>query len=244
MIRVASDLHTEFHADQGLTVARELTDGLDSTDVLVLAGDIAAASGIGEVLALFAKQTAASIVFVTGNHEFYGGDRAGVLASIQAAERAHPNLHWLDHTVVTIGGQRFLGTPLWFRQDPRAPKWAMNDFVAIRGFENWVYTENRRALDFLRAELQAGDVVVSHHLPAEASVVARYRGSPLNAFFVCDVSPLIREREPALWIHGHTHDSLDYRLGATRVVCNPFGYAPSDLNHAFRIRDLDLTQSR
>ena len=31
-----------------------------------------------------------------------------------------------------------------------------------------------------------------------------------------------------LWIHGHTHDSCDYRLGdsrrSVRVVCNPRGY--------------------
>jgi hypothetical protein len=25
-------------------------------------------------------------------------------------------------------------------------------------------------------------------------------------------------------MHGHTHDSADYRVGETRVVCNPRGY--------------------
>jgi Icc-related predicted phosphoesterase len=29
---------------------------------------------------------------------------------------------------------------------------------------------------------------------------------------------------PALWLHGHTHGSCDYKLGDTRVVCNPMGY--------------------
>ena len=29
----------------------------------------------------------------------------------------------------------------------------------------------------------------------------------------------------ALWVHGHTHDSFDYKVnGHTRVVCNPRGY--------------------
>jgi calcineurin-like phosphoesterase family protein len=27
-----------------------------------------------------------------------------------------------------------------------------------------------------------------------------------------------------LWIHGHTHDSFDYQVHGTRVVCNPRGY--------------------
>jgi hypothetical protein len=36
-----------------------------------------------------------------------------------------------------------------------------------------------------------------------------------------------------LWIHGHTHESFDYVVNGTRVVCNPRGYAPRDLNPAF-----------
>ena len=27
-----------------------------------------------------------------------------------------------------------------------------------------------------------------------------------------------------LWTHGHTHEDFDYRIGSTRVVCNPRGY--------------------
>jgi hypothetical protein len=33
-----------------------------------------------------------------------------------------------------------------------------------------------------------------------------------------------------LWIHGHTHDSFDYLLNGTRIVCNPRGYARSGVN--------------
>lgn len=28
-----------------------------------------------------------------------------------------------------------------------------------------------------------------------------------------------------MWLHGHVHDSFDYRVGRCRVVCNPRGYA-------------------
>jgi hypothetical protein len=27
-----------------------------------------------------------------------------------------------------------------------------------------------------------------------------------------------------LWVHGHTHSSFDYKLGKTRIICNPRGY--------------------
>ena len=38
----------------------------------------------------------------------------------------------------------------------------------------------------------------------------------------------------ALWIHGHKHESFDYEVNGTRVVCNPRGYAPNALNPDFR----------
>jgi len=32
---------------------------------------------------------------------------------------------------------------------------------------------------------------------------------------------------PTLWLHGHVHKCLDYRVGNCRVVCNPRGYKHS-----------------
>ena len=29
---------------------------------------------------------------------------------------------------------------------------------------------------------------------------------------------------PVLWVHGHTHQSFDYRVRSCRIVCNPRGY--------------------
>ena len=43
---------------------------------------------------------------------------------------------------------------------------------------------------------------------------------------------------PALWVHGHTHTSHDYRVGRCRIVCNPRGYQTATMalpeNRAFR----------
>ena len=50
------------------------------------------------------------------------------------------------------------------------------------------------------------------------------RGYPRNRFFLCDVDDLIRRAAPALWVHGHTHASIDTQVGSTRIVCNPLGY--------------------
>jgi predicted phosphodiesterase len=233
-LQLLSDLHFEFHADGG----REFVAALDPTgvDVLVLAGDIATLSGLGQALHAFCERYAdARVVYVHGNHEFYGTDRGAVLDASARASQANPNLAWLDGSGVEVQGHQILGAPLWFREDAAAKPYRrmMNDFSQIREFESWVYAENARAQGFLERELQAGDIVVTHHLPSARSIAPEFEGGPLNAFFLCDLEPLIVERKPALWLHGHTHASTDYQVGATRVVCNPFGYAGHELNPAF-----------
>lgn len=68
-------------------------------------------------------------------------------------------------------------------------------------------------------------VVVTHHAPSPQSIPLRFAGSPLNANFVSDAEWLLQGRRARLWIHGHLHDSFDYEVDGTRVVCNPRGYA-------------------
>jgi Icc-related predicted phosphoesterase len=72
----------------------------------------------------------------------------------------------------------------------------------------------------------AGPVVVAtHHLPSLRSVAERYRNDPVTAGFASRLDPIIA-RGPAVWAHGHTHDSCLWRArGGTLVVCNPAGYA-------------------
>ena len=67
-------------------------------------------------------------------------------------------------------------------------------------------------------------VVVTHHAPAWASVAERYRTDRVTAAYASDLSALILATQPALWVHGHIHTPSDYRMGATRVICNPHGY--------------------
>ena len=232
-IQVISDVHFEFHADAGASFVGSLDPR--GVDVLVVAGDLAVGEGIGPALDFLCERFAKSVVvYVHGNHEFYRSPREKVVALTRAACGRHRNLRWLDAMLVEIQGVRFLGAPLWFARADAAPKMEMNDFHQIPKFESWVYTQNARAVEFLDHEMREGDVVVTHHLPAPACVAPAYAGSPLNAFFLCDLEALMIAKRPALWIHGHTHSSVDVMVGATRIVCNPFGYAGYHPNPAFQ----------
>jgi Icc-related predicted phosphoesterase len=236
-LQLLSDLHFEFHRDGG----RSFANSLDPTgiDVLVLAGDIAVAEGLPPALTLLCGRFRdAAVVYVHGNHEFYGSDRNSVLDITKRTQAENPNLVWLDSSGVQLSGFNFLGAPLWFPPstvDERL-KHAMNDFSAIDDFESWVYEENARALAFFDRQLRPGDIVVTHHLPSQRCVAPRFAGHPLNPFFVCDLTGLIMERRPRLWLHGHSHASVHTQIGETTVLCNPFGYAVEEMNPEFSDR--------
>lgn len=68
--------------------------------------------------------------------------------------------------------------------------------------------------------------VVSHHLPSYQSVPVIYRESVLNPAYASNLDKFILNysHKIKLWMHGHTHDKLDYTIDQTRITCNPRGY--------------------
>ena len=77
-------------------------------------------------------------------------------------------------------------------------------------------------------------VVVTHHAPSSRSVHPRYARDQLTPAFASSLEMMMDGERAALWVHGHMHDSFDYEIYGTRVVCNPRGYAPNALNPEFR----------
>jgi Icc-related predicted phosphoesterase len=66
-------------------------------------------------------------------------------------------------------------------------------------------------------------VVVTHHAPSQRSLNPLY-SDPMAAAYATHLDALVEESGVPLWIHGHTHHCVDYRLGRTRVVANQRGY--------------------
>jgi Icc-related predicted phosphoesterase len=235
-IQVASDLHLELHADGG----RGFIQGLDSSgvDVLVLAGDIMSARFFTQVKDLFARlaDKYAQVFYVPGNHELWLSRPEEAMTLLGNAVTSFSNVAMLNNQVINFNGRRFIGGPMWFPQWSPLNDYAstqMPDFDQIVDFAPWVVAENRKFQKFMQANLKINDIVLTHYLPSYKSVAPKYQGAATNAFFVCEMDQLIHEKKPALWIHGHTHESFDYQLSSTRIVCNPFGY-PKMLNHNYK----------
>ncbi len=243
-LRILSDLHLEF---------RDWRPPEVDCDVVVLAGDI----HVGTAALPWARRVFGArraIVYVPGNHEYYGGQRDLVTGALRAAA-ADFGIHVLDGDEVVIDGVRFLGATLWtdFELDGRRPidvsramdvaRKAMPDYQIVRqrpgvpmapGDTREVHLEQRAWLAARLAVPFAGStVVVTHHLPRRESIHPKYAQSAINPAFATDLSALCRGPVVDLWIHGHTHESFDYETDGTRVVCNPRGYLPGEPNPGF-----------
>jgi len=234
-IQVLSDIHTEFHTDSG---EQFITGYLrpKGVDVLIIAGDIGVDDSLIYSLELISKHYKnAAVLYVPGNHDFYNSDFPNILNNLSVLESSIDNLFVLNNKMVTIDGVNFVGSPLWFRKKKDYKKHAsmLNDFNLIKNFEDRVFKENRKCLNFLNWHTTQDSVVITHHVPTAKSTPARYVGDPVNMFFLCDMEKLIKERKPKLWVHGHTHDSFNYMLEKTHVVCNPLGYVGRQVNAEF-----------
>lgn len=216
-------------------------------DVVILAGDVARPQ---QAMA-WARQFNGPVIYIPGNHEYYGGSLSGTLASLRELAK-DSQVHVLERDELRLGGVRFLGCTLW--TDFRLPateaeretsmtmaRELVRDFSRIRlddmgdalftpEWSRQVFDESVAWLEKKFTEPFDGvTVVVSHHAPSRGSINPKYEGSPLNACFVSDIEAHLRRWNAPLWIHGHLHDSYDYTVGQTRVLCNPRGYVRNDV---------------
>ncbi|SDL61808.1 Predicted phosphoesterase [Modicisalibacter muralis] len=234
-LRVLSDLHLE-HFDE----ERVLPDV--AADAVILAGDIH--SGTQGLAWAASRFDGIPILYVPGNHEFYG-KCVPTLRMELAAEAERLGIHLLDNRSLTLGGARFHGTTLWtdflLYADQRGHDPAlseemalrlMTDFRVIEQREGQVFTtaESRRlhaeALTWLDAELahpfDGPRVVISHHAPLAECIPSRYQGDILSPAFASHLPHLMGRMD--LWIHGHVHEPVDREVMGTHVLANPGGY--------------------
>lgn len=237
-LRIVSDLHFEFHADAGATLAEELAQG--DFEALVVAGDLSNHDGLATALATLCGAIAPRrLIYVLGNHEGYGGRWQSARSRAERLQRQLRNLAFLEQSIVTLDGHRFIGCTLWYRhsEQPEPLDRHMADFSEIRDIREFLPKTATASVAYLRATVRPGDIVITHHLPHPRSIGQKFAESPINGYFLHDVSDLVEFGGAALWVHGHTHVSCDYEVGATRVLCNPFGYAgrvPGEPNPDFR----------
>jgi Icc-related predicted phosphoesterase len=247
-IHIVSDLHLEF-GEYDLPIV--------NCDCVVLAGDVSTKHhGLAWIRKRF---TSVPVVYVCGNHEFYG-DRYPRLMDVIRESSNGSNVSFLENNFVTIGGIHFFGCTLWtdmalhgdWRTGAAESNGAMNDYKRVRnsarGYKRLSAADTRLAhmasLEAIRSFFASHDprrsVVVTHHAPSIRSLPEHRRADLVSCAYASHLDDFIAEYQPDLWIHGHIHHSSDYWIGKTRVIANPRAY-PDAPNPSF-VPDLTITR--
>jgi Icc-related predicted phosphoesterase len=233
-VKYISDLHLEFAPldDQPLA----------DVDVLVLAGDITIKNRVDWINEQ--AERFEHVIYVTGNHEYYKSNISNTDEYL--ADDLDPRIHFLQNSSVKIEDIWFHGSTLWTDMGTPADEYfiskGMSDFSVIRHGPDYrkfrpldAKLLHHESMMYLKKNVKEGDVVITHHAPSFKSSPEHFIGTPLNPAFATDLSSFIMDYKPKYWIHGHMHNTSDYRIAGTNVLCNPRGYHPMELNKEFNI---------
>lgn len=237
-IQLLSDIHLEFN---------DFTPPLTDAGVVVLAGDIA--PKLGGVRWAMEKFPDQHVIYVCGNHEFYSWKIDAGLEKMRA-ETKGTNVHLLEYDEVILDGVRFVGCTAWTdfalwgdrKWAMHACQLGMNDYRKIRvasgGYRRLRASDTaalaQRAQSWIAERLATPHggptVVVTHHAPSPLSLLwgedADAQSDPHGPAYASRWEHLMPGVD--LWLHGHTHLAVDYKVGDCRVVSNPRGYGMGD----------------
>lgn len=226
-VQLLTDLHLEFR-NHGFEFDYQ------GEDVTLLGGDIAVgAKNIINELDKFNRGQ--QIVYIFGNHEFYGHDFDQVRKEVKDAYKG-TNFHVLDNDAFTWQDTTFLGTTLWtnFRNGDwftrHAAMQGINDFRVIKNFDTTrCEYEANMAMAWLRKTYEqtpGKKIILTHFLPAVECIAPRFQGANLiNGYFANDLGEWIANlKDVPYWFFGHTHDITHVQLGDTKLIAEPYGY--------------------
>lgn len=242
-IAFVSDLHTE---------ASGIDLNTGNSDVLAAIGDIMAPRGRLRahdehegVWWLRERVQDKPVLFVPGNHDYEGSKPLEALEAMRRSAEGS-NIHVLWNESIDIEGVRFLGTPLWSnpfqgREDnaieiARAIEHG-TDLNRVYGDDGkplpvqWIIDQHKQArrflLDELTRDLHIPKVVLTHWAPSVRSQKTEFINEIMSGYWASDSEDLVVLAN--LWLHGHIHDTVDYRIGNDpargHVMSNPRGWS-------------------
>ena len=238
-LHVLSDLHLE---------RGDLDVPAPDADVVVLAGDIA----IGTAGVEWAREWAGGrpVLYVAGNHEYYGQALPGLNARLRDAAEGS-SVRVLENEEIVLDGVRFLACTLWTDFDfdghehrelaMRVCERAVTDYrlihndVADRALTaadtRARHLDSRRWLSQRLGHAHDGPtVVITHHAPYILHRPPERTWRLIAGAFVSDLSRLMGGDRVSTWIYGHTHRAADCDVGGTRLLSNPRGYPGQDVD--------------
>lgn len=231
-IQIISDLHLEFVETNTQVFSESCVIG----DVLVIAGDIHINSE--KILNFLRKINKIPIIFVLGNHEYYGKD---LLIAQENYRKTlflpEENIFLLEKESIVLPkfeDYEFWGATFWTKNsDPVIDAFSFK----IESFSFSTFFEHKRSVKslkkFLSKPSNTKKIIITHHAPSKKSISEKYKNHEINKWYVSNLDRTIKKYQPLVWIHGHTHTSFNYFIDNTQIVCNPYGYFMFEENSNF-----------
>jgi predicted phosphohydrolase len=251
-VKICSDLHLECNAE-GYGIP-DLGEG----EILILGGDILCArhfkkdGPLHKVYDDFLQKCVKNfdeVLYIQGNHEAYSFHYDTTFKVLK--EHLPSSIHLLENDFVKIKDMIFIGCTLWtdFRnENPLEMMEAsrfLNDYKTIRIGSNYRKMNpddtlgfHKKSKQFLLDTLPMFENqkvwILTHHAPSYKSISPKYKMETTNSSYASNLDDLILSNPQVKYFsHGHTHESMNYFIGDCRVICNPRGYFPSEINPNF-----------
>lgn len=241
-IRIISDIHCDINSN-------DIYNYNFSDDFVICCGDI---SGDRFATENWIKKNIKSGIFIAGNHLGYnmatGTSDDTLTNSIKYLQKqfCEAPIYFLENQFVEIEDIIFIGCTL-FTDFKLYNKSFESMLFASRKLNDFRYVQllkrNKiklitpmdqvaffnKSIKFIESICKKYSnkkvVVITHHAPSFKSVPDSYKRDILSAAYASNLESIIEKyNNLKLWCHGHMHESCDYILHGTRIVCNPRGY--------------------
>lgn len=252
-----SDLHLEFYKKLKHLLNYVKFNEWKDADILILAGDIVNIRSENpslkkrfiKLIKLF-KAKYKYVMYVAGNHEYYGYKNENTLDTVADADRILKEtcqangVIFLQKSKFTLQLPdrqiNFFGCTLWSLVTKKTFS-MMNDHKAVDNYDdiNILHIDHER---WLRNELSKNthdSVVITHHIPSYGLIHPKFSYSMINDGF-CSNMDHIFDHKINFWIYGHSHETTKCTIKNTYCASNPGGYPGEDKITDFCIEVIEI----
>lgn len=216
----------------------------DRPELLILAGDITDAYNeiykerITVIIQKF-SQLYPKVIFIAGNHDYWDSNIDDRLMFFRTFNTLHNNVRFLEPTAqASLPNERQVsGGTMWFPDcgdETLKGNWCDHNYIE-GGMDGDIEAEH----EYFLKKVQPQALMVTHHYPTEESIHPRFKNHTYNCFFAAQMDGTLTKWSekgvmPKVWIHGHTHEPMDYvSKWGFRVYCNPLGHEYEGRNPDF-----------
>lgn len=236
-----SDIHLEFLNKYKIKNILKYFDIISKEDILILNGDICNIRYQLEDLIIYFKNKVNKIIYVSGNHEYYGLSLKATNSFFESMSLKYDHFIFLNNSTVEINNLLFAGSTGWSNVDT-VNITGINDFKYITNFKKQdCIDEYYKAYDFFKSIESKKDykytIFITHFLPSSALIAEEYKFSKLNDYFSNGLYDKNINLSPDYWIYGHDHNKqFDKLINDTLFLTNQGDYG----NIILRLKYIEL----